>query len=129
MGRLFRMIEEQGHFANMTGFAYDLVKNNGPIGSLLSTNQTREAGVLLSDVLRRHGGDQHLVAPVENSEEMVDLDLKAKDGLLAIHCSYPLNRDLQELLWVWLTDNKVPWNPSILEEENLTVPSCWDGES
>eukprot|EP00957_Ditylum_brightwellii_P150095 11430561-Ditylum_brightwellii.AAC.1 len=60
---------------------------------------------------------------------MVDLDLKVKDGLLAIHCSYPSNRDLQELPQVWLTDNKVPWNPSIIEEESLTVPSCWDGES
>eukprot|EP00957_Ditylum_brightwellii_P059639 4527127-Ditylum_brightwellii.AAC.1 len=100
MGHPFRMIEETEHFANMTGFANDLVKNNVPIGSgltkcvdernglefllglheapylesnegsLLSTNQTREAGVWLSDVLRRHGGDQRLVDLVENSEEM-----------------------------------------------------------
>eukprot|EP00957_Ditylum_brightwellii_P185519 14124772-Ditylum_brightwellii.AAC.1 len=85
MGRPFRMIEETGRFANMTGFANNLVKNNVPIGSglmkcvdernrleillglheapylesnkgsLLSTNQTREAGVWLLDVLRRHG--------------------------------------------------------------------------
>eukprot|EP00957_Ditylum_brightwellii_P141981 10816714-Ditylum_brightwellii.AAC.1 len=85
MGRSFRMIEETGRFANMTGFANNLVKNNVPIrsgltkcvdernrlefllglhkapylesnkGSLLSTNQTREAGVWLLDVLRRHG--------------------------------------------------------------------------
>eukprot|EP00957_Ditylum_brightwellii_P093158 7092702-Ditylum_brightwellii.AAC.1 len=84
----------------MTGFANDLVKNNIPIesgltrckgmhsgfefllglheapyldtneGSLLSTNQSREAGIWLADVLRRHGGDKHLVAPVENSECM-----------------------------------------------------------
>eukprot|EP00957_Ditylum_brightwellii_P119239 9096453-Ditylum_brightwellii.AAC.1 len=85
MGHPFRMFEVTGRFANMTGFANDLVKKNVPIGSgltkcvderngleflldlhkapylesnegfLLSTNQTREAGVWLLDVLRRHG--------------------------------------------------------------------------
>jgi hypothetical protein len=127
MGRSFKMIEETGRFANMTDFANDLVKNNVPIGSgltrcvnksngfkfllglheapylennegsLLSTNQSRVAGIWLADVLCRHGGDQRLVAPVENSEEMLDMDLKVKDGLLAIECSYPSSDDLQDL--------------------------------
>eukprot|EP00957_Ditylum_brightwellii_P068560 5205284-Ditylum_brightwellii.AAC.1 len=102
----FKMIEESGRFANMTGFANDLVKNNAPIGSdltqcvnksngfqfilgldeapylekneglLLSTNQSHEAGIWLADVLHYHGRDQRLVSPVENSEEMLDMDLE-----------------------------------------------------
>eukprot|EP00957_Ditylum_brightwellii_P080334 6109887-Ditylum_brightwellii.AAC.1 len=88
VGRSFKMIEENGRFANMTGFTNDLVKNNVPIGSglnrcvnksngfkfllglhkapylennegsLLSTNQSCGAGIWLADVLRCHGGDQ-----------------------------------------------------------------------
>ena len=46
-------------------------------------------------MLRRHGGDQRLVAPVENSEELVDMSLDVKDGLLAIECSYPSEEDLE----------------------------------
>eukprot|EP00957_Ditylum_brightwellii_P202722 15331500-Ditylum_brightwellii.AAC.1 len=124
------MIEETGRFANMIGFANDLVKYNVPIGSglthcvnksngfqflfglheapylennegsLLSTNQSHEAGVWLADVLHHRGGDQRLVAHVENSEEMLDMDLEVKDRLLATECSYPLNDDLCDLLRV-----------------------------
>eukprot|EP00957_Ditylum_brightwellii_P154130 11729841-Ditylum_brightwellii.AAC.1 len=57
MGRSFKMIEESGMFANMTGFANDL----------------------------------RLVATVDNSVEMLDMNLEVKDGLLAIECSYPSN--------------------------------------
>eukprot|EP00957_Ditylum_brightwellii_P104751 7983319-Ditylum_brightwellii.AAC.1 len=94
VGRSFKMIEDMGRFANMTGFANGLVKNNIPIGSglngfqfmlgsheapyfenneglILSTNQSCEAGIWLADVLRCHDGDQSLVAPVESSEEML----------------------------------------------------------
>jgi len=154
------MIEKSGRLANMTGFANDLVKNDVPIGSgltrcinkatgfqfllglheapyldnnegsLLSTNQSREAGIWLADVLKRHGGDQRLVAPVENSDEMVDMELEVKDGLLVIECAYPPEDDLERLPRVWLTSNEVPWDPSVLEEDSsITVPSCWDGES
>jgi hypothetical protein len=70
------------------------------------------------------------VAPVEGSEEMIDLELEVKDGLLAIECSYPTEKDLEELSRVWLTNNKQHWDPRILEEdESITIPSCWDGES
>eukprot|EP00957_Ditylum_brightwellii_P090202 6869841-Ditylum_brightwellii.AAC.1 len=88
MGRSFKMIEETGIFANMTGFTNDLVKNNAHIGSglthcvnksngfqfllgiheapylenneglLLSTKQSHETGTWLADVLHHHGGDQ-----------------------------------------------------------------------
>ena len=160
MGRSCQLIEEAGHHADMTGFANDLVKENVPIGSgltkctdkrhgyefllglheapyletnessLLSTGQSREAGIWISDVLRRHGGDQCLVAPVEGTEEMIDLDLEVKDGLLALECHYPSDKDLQDLPRVWLTNNEVPWDPNVLEEDtSITVPSCWDGES
>eukprot|EP00957_Ditylum_brightwellii_P068935 5232391-Ditylum_brightwellii.AAC.1 len=61
---------------------------------------------------------------------MIDLDLEVKDGLLPLECHYPPEKDLLELPWVWLTSNKLPWDPSVLEEDSsITVPSCWDGES
>ena len=95
-----------------------------------STNQTREAGVWLADVLRRHGGDQRLVAPVENHDELLDMQLDVKDGLLTIECQYPSDKDLEELPRVWLTDNEKPWDPKILDQDDsIRVPSCWDGES
>eukprot|EP00957_Ditylum_brightwellii_P208207 15356294-Ditylum_brightwellii.AAC.1 len=127
MGRSFKMIEESGKFANMTGFANDLVNNNFPIGSgltchvnksngsqfllrlheavylennegsLLSTIQSCEAGIWLADVFCCHGGDQRLVAPFENSEEMFNMDLEVKDRLLAIKCSYPSDNNLHNL--------------------------------
>ena len=154
------MIAKSGRLANMTSFANDLVKNDVPIrsgltrcinkatgfqflfglheapyldnneGSLLSTNQSKEAGIWLADVLKCHGGDQRLVAPVENLDEMVDMELEVKDGLLAIECAYPSEDDLERLPRVWLTSNEVPWDPSVLEEDSsITIPSCWDGES
>eukprot|EP00957_Ditylum_brightwellii_P053490 4053862-Ditylum_brightwellii.AAC.1 len=61
---------------------------------------------------------------------MIDLDLEVKDGLLALKCNYPSDKDLLELPWVWLTNNKQPWDPSVLEEDSaIIVPSCWNGES
>ena len=66
-------------------------------GSLLSTDQTRETCIWLPDTLNRHVGQQILVAPVENSNEMVDLELKIKNDFLAITCSYPNDKDLDEL--------------------------------
>eukprot|EP00957_Ditylum_brightwellii_P015946 1201026-Ditylum_brightwellii.AAC.1 len=36
------------------------------------------------------------------------MDLKVKDGLLAIECSYPSKDDLRDLPRVWLTGNEVP---------------------
>eukprot|EP00957_Ditylum_brightwellii_P097703 7441100-Ditylum_brightwellii.AAC.1 len=87
-------------------------------GLLLSTNQSCEAGIWLADVIFCHGGDQRLVSPVENSEEVLDMDLQVKDDFLAIECSYPSNDDLCDLLRVWLTGNEVPWDPTILDEES-----------
>ena len=154
------MIQETGRYANMTGFANDLVKNDVPIGSgltkcvderngfefllglheapylgnndgsLLSTSQAREAGICVADVLRRHDGDQRLVAPVENREDMLDMELEVQDGLLNIKCQYPSDKDMEELPRVWLTGNEIPWDPAVLEEDNsITIPACWDGES
>lgn len=94
MGRSFRIIKETGRHANIIGFASDLVENNILISSgltrcankrnsfrfilsfheanylvtneglLISTNKLREAGIWVADVLKRHIGDQILVAPV-----------------------------------------------------------------
>ena len=67
-------------------------------------------------------------------EEMVDLDLHVHDGLLAIRCQYPSDKDTEELPRVWLTGNEIPWDPKILEEgksiQYLLVgmgsqSSCW----
>eukprot|EP00957_Ditylum_brightwellii_P172087 13101088-Ditylum_brightwellii.AAC.2 len=160
MGRSFKMIEESGTFTNMTGFANDLMKNNVPIGSgltccvnksngfqfllglheapylenneslLLSVNQSCEASIWLAHVLCCHGGDQRLVAPVENSEEILDLDLEVKDRLLAIECSHPFGTNLCDLPRVCLTGNGVPWDPTIFDEESdVRVLLCWNGES
>ena len=91
----------------------------------MSTNHSREAGIWLSDIMKRHGEDQRLVAPVENSNEMLDMPLDIKDGLLVIECSYPSEDDMKNLHRVWLTSNELPWDPSILEDDSgITVPSC-----
>eukprot|EP00957_Ditylum_brightwellii_P208105 15355883-Ditylum_brightwellii.AAC.2 len=59
---------------------------------------------------------------------MLDMILHVKDRLLCIECSYPSDDDLNNLPWVWLIVNKVPWDPSILEDKNgITIPSCWVG--
>ena len=80
------MIQDTGRRTDMTGFANDLKRNNIPIGSglircidkhngfefllglhkalylqnndgsLLSTNQSREAGIWIANVLKRYGG-------------------------------------------------------------------------
>jgi len=119
----------------MTGFVNDLVKKNVPIGSgvtycvdkttgfafllglhevpylennqgsLLSTNQTRDAGIWLLGVLKRHGGNQRLVAPLENLEEMLDIQLEVKEGLLGVACRYPTKDEVELLPRVWLTSN------------------------
>ena len=113
MGSAFRMLEYSGRMADMTGFANDIVKRDVPIGSgvtkcvtdngmefllglhespylkhnagcLLSTHQAREAGIWLCDTLKRHGDQQRLVAPIENSDELVDIKLILNNGLLSI---------------------------------------------
>eukprot|EP00957_Ditylum_brightwellii_P036840 2789861-Ditylum_brightwellii.AAC.1 len=91
------MIEESGRFKNMTGFANVWVKNNIPIGSGLTFCER----IWLVDMLKHNVGDQRLVAPVENSEEMIDMRLEVNNGLLVIKCSYPLEEDLSDLPRVW----------------------------
>eukprot|EP00957_Ditylum_brightwellii_P195555 14901029-Ditylum_brightwellii.AAC.1 len=61
---------------------------------------------------------------------MLDMDLKVKGGLLTIEFFYPSSDDLRDLRRVWLTGNEVPWDPTILDEEDdIKVPLYWDGES
>lgn len=160
MGRAFRILAYNDRYADMSGFANDLVKNDVPIGSgltkcvdnntgfefllglhespyleenecsLISTGQTREAGTWLSDVLRRHGGDQRLVAPIEGSDAMADIQLEARDGLLAIECQYPTEDEVASLPRVWLTSDSEPWDPRVLDaDDDIVVTSCWDGVS
>ena len=160
MGRTFRVDALTERRAEMSGFANGMNRSDVPIGSgltkcvdkksgyqfllglhesphlpnndgsLLSTGQTREAGIWLSDVLKRHGGDQRLVAPVEDADYHADLDLEVKDGLLAIECHYPTDDEWNTLPRVWLTSNEVPWDPSILDvDDDVVIPCCWDGVS
>ena len=68
-------------------------------GSLLSTNNSREAGIWLADVLKRHEGDQRLIAPVENSEEMLDMHLDVKEGLLLPLPAQSHKLDSIKLIW------------------------------
>lgn len=56
----------------------------GKKGSLLSTNQSREEGIWLANILMRHGGDQRLIALVENRDDMLDVKLEVKHSLLQI---------------------------------------------
>eukprot|EP00957_Ditylum_brightwellii_P179455 13670567-Ditylum_brightwellii.AAC.1 len=59
---------------------------------------------------------------------MLDMHLEVKDGLLATECAYPSDSDLTNLPHVWLTSNEVPWEPTILENENsITVPAEIEG--
>ena len=127
MGKTFCLIQESGRLADMTGFSNNLVKRNVPIGSgltrcvdvtngfefllglceapylvknnssLLSTTQSRKAGIWIDDVMVRHGGKQRLVAPIEGCEEMLDMHLQVKEGLLSIECKYPTEEDMERL--------------------------------
>ena len=145
---------------DMTGFWNDLVKRNVPIGSgltkcvdlesglefllglhkalylennvgsLLSMHQAREAEIWLCDTLVSHGGIQGLIAPIKNSEKLIDLKLFFKDSLFSVECKFPSEIDIEELRRVWLTGNEFPWNPNIFEDKESTrVPTCWDGVS
>ena len=120
----------------MTGFANNLEKNDVPIASgltktfnrwgqpcllgmheaaelknnessLISTNQSREAGTWVDDVMKRHGGTQMIVAQVEGwDNKTMEFDLEAEDGLLKLECHYPTDEEMATLLRVWLTSNK-----------------------
>eukprot|EP00957_Ditylum_brightwellii_P071312 5421156-Ditylum_brightwellii.AAC.1 len=123
----FKMIEKSGRFANMTLFANDAIKNSVLIGSGLTCfiNKLK----VFQFFLGLHeapclGNKQRLVASVENSDEMIDIFLVVKDGLLANECFYPSDKNLWDLLIIWLTGNEVPSDPAILDEESdATVPS------
>ena len=113
MGRHFRVTAYTGRHADMTGFANDLSKNGVPIASgltktitstgqavligmheaaylknneasLISTNQSREAGTWVDDVMKRHGGTQRIVGQVEGwDQEAMDFNLLTGEGLLS----------------------------------------------
>eukprot|EP00957_Ditylum_brightwellii_P002296 177000-Ditylum_brightwellii.AAC.1 len=102
------MIKELGSKGNMTGFADDLVKNNIPTGSGLTKGVNKATGFqfllglheaqclknnegsLLSTNQSHEIGDQRLVAPVENSKEILDMHLEVKDGLWSLSVPTPL---------------------------------------
>ena len=94
--------------------------------SLLSTNQAREAGIWVADVLKRHGGDQRLVAPLEDSRghtsnKMVSIDLDVQDRLLCIKCEYPMEEEFNSLPQIWFMHNKQPWKPEILDSNKSVI--------
>ena len=69
-----------------------------------------------------------MVAPVEGRDEMLDMQLKAKDGLLGIDCSYPSDHEMETLPRVWLTSNETHWDTTCINtEEDITITPCWDG--
>ena len=139
----------------MTGFSNDLTKVDVPIASgltktysstgqpfllgmhescylqnnehsLLSTNQGREAGTWIDDVMKRHGGTERIVADVETWDgETMDVDLEVQDGLLKFGCVYPTDDEMETLPRVWLTSNEQPWDPSVLDDDSVTIPSCY----
>ena len=60
----------------------------------------------------------------------MDLKLLVKEGSLSIDCQFPSEADIRELPRVWLTGNKIPWNPNILESgQNTNISTFWDGMS
>ena len=50
-------------------------------------------------------------------EDVIDLPLDFKFGLLAIICTQNSENDTEDLPKVLLTSNKVPWDPKILKED------------
>lgn len=92
--------------------------------SLLSTGQACEHGVWLSDVLKRHGGDQRLAVPFFDSKEMFDVDLEARNELLNLATRYPTEDELENLPVVWLTSGYQPWDPYVLDSnDGVILPS------
>ena len=154
MGRAFRITTWSDRYADMCGFADELIKSNVRIGSgvavyenngnklliglheapylennagsLLSTGQARENGVWINDVLKHHGGNQRLVAEDENGA-MVAIPFGVKQGLFQIHLRYPTEDEVESLPIVWLTSNEVPWNPEVLDVAGELILPLHDG--
>ena len=152
MGRTFRVVQWSDRFCDMEGFANDLTKKGIRIGSgktvveisgekfliglneaphlpytqhsLLSTGQAREYGVWVGDVLKRHGGDQRVVAKGED-DNMVHLYLDAKNGLLVLPTRYPTDEEMSSLPTIWLTADS-PWNPMTLDDESREILPIYD---
>ena len=91
--------------------------------SLVSTGQSREHGVWIGDVLRRHGGDQRIVAKAEDGTAF-DYDLGVENGLMDIKLTYPTDDEMETLPTVWLTSDQ-PWDPRVLDDEDATVLPWW----
>jgi hypothetical protein len=154
MGRAFRITGMSNRFADMCGFADELIKSNVQIGSgvslyehngvklliglheapylennngsLLSTGQARENGVWIDDVLKRHGGSQKLVA-TDESGTPVPIPFDATNGLFQIHLRYPTDDEVDSLPIVWLTSNEVPWDPTVLDHSGESILPFYDG--
>ena len=154
MGRAFRITTWSNRYADMCGFADELVKSNVRIGSgvslyeyngvklliglheapylennggsLLSTGQAREHGVWIDDVLQRHGGHQKLVA-TDESGSMVCIPFEATNGLFQIPLRYPTDDEVENLPIVWLTSNEVPWDPTVLDHTGESILPLYNG--
>ena len=62
----------------------------------------------------RHGGNQRIIGQADNGGQLVKQPLAITDGLLNIEISRPTELEMAELPKVWMTGNKTPWDPDVL---------------
>jgi hypothetical protein len=155
MGRAFFITEKTHRVANLTGFADGLEKLNVPIcsgvatyeyngkklligiheapylehnsSSLLCIGQAREHGVLVDDLMIRHGGKQRLVVRLDGVDHAIPLSLR--DGLLHVDLRYPTTDELDSLPILWLTSDVEPWDPSVMNDDASVILPAVDEEA
>ena len=77
--------------------------------------------------MKYHGGTQRIVAAVEGWDgETVDWEFEVKEGLLKFDLTYPTDDELESLPKVWLTNGERPWDPTVLDDDTVTIPSCYN---
>jgi hypothetical protein len=155
MGGAFHITAWTDRHADICGFADELVKTNVRIGSgvalyeyqgvkmllglneapylpdnsgsLLSTGQAREYGVWVNDVLKRHGGEQCMIAQ-DDAGNKVSIPFEVEQGLFQVKLRRPTEDEVNTLPVVWLTSKDDVWDPSVLDLEGEAVLPLYDGD-
>ena len=77
----------------------------------------------------QHSGTQPIVGQMEGSNgETVGFSLEADEGLLKCNCYYPTDNEIATLPRVWLTSSEKSWDPAVLDNDSVTIPSYYQAK-